>query len=55
VTFAQRRNRLTTHFSGRIPVVWQRISVCVYMYMHIYTFYTQGRLAAVAGNIRQSD
>ena len=29
MTFAQRRNRLTTHFSERIPVVKQRISVCV--------------------------
>ena len=27
VTFAQRRNRLTTNFSKRIPVVKQRISV----------------------------
>ena len=26
-TFAQRRNRLTTHFSERIPVVKRRISV----------------------------
>ena len=29
MTFAQRRNRLTTHFSERIPVVKQRISVLV--------------------------
>jgi len=27
VTFAQRRNRLTTHFSERIPIVKPRISV----------------------------
>ena len=27
VTFARRRNRLTTHFSERIPVVQRRISV----------------------------
>jgi len=27
MTFAQRRNRLTTHFSELIPVVKQRISV----------------------------
>jgi hypothetical protein len=27
MTFAQRRNRLTTHFSGSIPVVKRRISV----------------------------
>jgi len=27
MTFAQRRNRLTTHFSERIPVVKRRISV----------------------------
>jgi len=53
VTFAQQRNRLTTHFSERIPVVRRRI--CVYMCMYIYTFYTQGRLEAVVGNIRQSD
>ena len=26
-TFAQRRNRLTTHFSERIPVVKRRLSV----------------------------
>jgi len=29
MTFAQRRNRLTTHFSERIPVVKRRISVVV--------------------------
>jgi hypothetical protein len=28
MTFAQRRNRLTTHFSEGIPVVKRRISVC---------------------------
>jgi len=27
MTFAQRQNRLTTHFSERIPVVKRRISV----------------------------
>jgi len=27
MTFAQRRNRLTTHFSERMPVVKRRISV----------------------------
>jgi len=27
MTFAQRRNRLTTHFSERIPVVKRRMSV----------------------------
>jgi len=27
MTFAQRRNRLTTHFSERIPVVKRRINV----------------------------
>jgi len=27
MTFAQRRSRLTTHFSERIPVVKRRISV----------------------------
>jgi len=27
MTFAQRRNRLTTHFSERIPVVKRRVSV----------------------------
>ena len=32
MTFAQRRNRLTTHFSERIPVVKRRISVCDVMY-----------------------
>jgi len=29
MTFAQRQNRLTTHFSERIPVVKRRISVCM--------------------------
>jgi len=29
MTFAQRRNSLTTHFSERIPVVKRRISVVV--------------------------
>ena len=32
-TFAQRRNRLTTHFSGRIPVVKRRLTV---MYLFLY-------------------
>ena len=27
MTFAQRRNRLTTHFSGRIPVVKRRMTL----------------------------
>jgi len=30
MTFAQRRNRLTTHFSERIPVVKRHISVVGY-------------------------
>jgi len=30
MTFAQRRNRLTTHFSERISVVKRRISVMFY-------------------------
>jgi len=36
MTFAQRRNRLTTHFSERIHVVKRRISVyvCVYVFMY---------------------
>jgi len=29
MTFAQRRNCLTTHFSESVPVVKRRISVCV--------------------------
>ena len=29
MTFVQRRNRLTTHFSESIPVVKRRICVCV--------------------------
>jgi len=29
MTFAQRRNRLTTHFSERIPVVKQRVTVFI--------------------------
>jgi len=29
MTFAQRRNRLTTHFSERIPVVKRRMTVLV--------------------------
>ena len=33
MTFAQRRNRLTTHFSERIPVVKRHISV--YKYGHV--------------------
>jgi len=31
MTFAQRRNRLTTHFSERIPVVKRLIFVLVYI------------------------
>jgi len=30
MTFAQRRSRLTTHYTERIPVVKRRISVLVY-------------------------
>jgi len=30
MTFAQRRNRLTRHFSESIPVVKRRTFVCVY-------------------------
>jgi len=29
MTFAQRRNRLTTHFSERIPVAKRRMNVSV--------------------------
>jgi len=29
MTFAQRRNHLTTHFSERIPVVKRRISLII--------------------------
>jgi len=31
MTFAQGRNRLTTHFSERIPIVTWRISVFVWI------------------------
>jgi len=34
MTFAQRRNRLTTHFSERNLVVKRRISVCQYTMLH---------------------
>jgi len=34
MTFAQRRNRLTTHFSERIPVVTRRMTVQVPEIMH---------------------
>ena len=34
-TFAQRRNRLTTHFSERIPVVKRRISTSVFRFMQL--------------------
>ena len=46
--FAQRKNRLTTHFSGRILVIKRRISVCI----HVKVFNTllQG-VAEVAVNI----
>jgi len=43
MTFAQRRNRLTTHFSERIPVVKRRISVlyirvlCIFILYIVYT------------------
>jgi len=39
MTFAQRRNRLTTHFSERIPVVKRPISV----QCHTYRVYKCGR------------
>ena len=55
MTYGQRRNRLTTHFSERNPFAKRRISVCVYMHIYMYKFYTRGMLAAVVGNIRQSD
>jgi len=35
MTFTQRRNRLTTHFSERIPVVKRRINV----YRHLYDLF----------------
>jgi len=38
MTYAQRRNRLATHFSERITVVKRRIPACVYMYIYRYTF-----------------
>jgi len=31
MTFAQRRNRLTTHFSERIPVVKRHLTMCTYL------------------------
>jgi len=37
MTFAQRRNRLTTHFSESIPVVKRRISVYVKTYTRLPT------------------
>jgi len=33
MTFAQRRNRLTTHFSERIPVVKRRTAVSGLLFM----------------------
>ena len=36
MTFAQRRNHLTTHFSERIPVVERSIYVCMNIYIYIY-------------------
>jgi len=36
MTFAQRQNRLTTHFSERIPVVKRRISVHECEYFRLY-------------------
>ena len=41
MTFEGRRNRLTTHFSERIPVDKQRVSVlrpCSYIYIYIYIY-----------------
>jgi len=35
MTFAQRRNRLTTHFSERIPLVKRRVSVLASNYSNI--------------------
>jgi len=37
MTFAQRRNRLTTHFSQRIPVVKRRIYICTQWHTHTHT------------------
>jgi hypothetical protein len=37
MTFAQRRNRLTTHFSELIPVVKRRISV--YVHSNVYSIF----------------
>jgi len=40
MTFAQRRNRLTTHFSERIPVAKRRITVVSYtIYVCVSTLY----------------
>jgi len=35
MTFAQRRNRLTTHFSEHIPVVKRLKSVLTYLYLPV--------------------
>ena len=43
-TFAQRRNRPTTHFSDRIPGVQRRISLCV------YAGHAQSRIACIPDN-----
>jgi hypothetical protein len=39
MTFAQRRNRLTTHFSERITVVKRRISVFVSVNLNLTFMY----------------
>jgi len=36
MTFAQRRNRLTTHFSERIPVFKRRMNVSWYVGTEVY-------------------
>ena len=38
MTFAQRRNRLTTHFSERNPLVKQRMTVYTYIYTYVSTY-----------------
>ena len=54
-TFAQRRNRLTTHFSARIPVVKRRISVLVQTLvqqshiMRVFVFFLTGKWAGGCG------
>jgi len=41
MTFAQRQNRLTTHFSERIPVVKRHISV----YKYPWLFFSANRVS----------